>query len=98
MITRQLVRSSGHEHTVDVFAVDNAAHPIGRTLIASIEIRVRNHGVWWRCASLCRVIRRVRIADPYRVIPTRERAMQRRADAHVRLRAGHDKFADPEPR
>ena len=57
---------------------------------------MRDHLLRRRRAPLGQVLGRVRVADQRGVVAARERAVQRRADARVGLRAGDDEPPDAE--
>ncbi len=75
---------------VDVFTPHDSARSARCPLITPVQIGMPDHSVRWWCAPLRPVFSRMCIADQSRVIAARQCTMQRRANAHVRLRAGHN--------
>src|SRR6188508_1331301 len=81
---------------VDFLGLDRAGRPSGRRLVLPVQVRVRDHLLRWGRAPLRLVLGRVGVADQGRVVPSDERAVERRADALIRLGAGDDEPSDTE--
>src|SRR5262249_28650611 len=90
-----LAASSGRCE-VEVLRFDRAGRPPRGLMVAPVEIRVRDDEIRRRRAPRREILGGVRIADERRVIAANECAVQRRADAFVRLRADDDQAADGE--
>src|SRR5205823_3309414 len=81
---------------VDVLRFDGARHPSWCLMVPPIQIRVRDDEIRRRRAPWGEILGRMRIADERRVIAANERAVQRRADTFVGLRADDDQATNGE--
>ena len=71
--------------------------PSGPALLAGpVHVRVGDDLVRGRCARRCLVDRRMRVADEKCVVAADERAVDRRADARIGVRADHEEPPDAE--
>src|SRR5437773_1897453 len=83
---------------IDVLGLDRAGRTPRRRLVLPIEVRVRDDLVGWGRTPSRLVLRRVSVAHESRVVTPYERAVERRADARICLRADHDEPSDSKPR
>ena len=75
------------------------SRPCARSrLVAPVQVRVRNDLIRRRRSPRRHVIRRVGVADKSRVVAPDERAVERRADARIRLCTDHEQSSDLEAR
>ena len=78
----------------DLAGVEGGRHPARSGLVAPVEVGVGDDLLRRRRPPRGQVLGRVRVADERRVVAADERAVERRADAGVGLRAGDDEPAD----
>jgi glycerate kinase len=80
----------------DLAGRDGARRPAGRRLVGPVEVGVRDDVTRCGRAPLRLVLGRVGVADQHRVVAAHQGAVQRRPDARVGLRPGHQQPPDLE--
>ena len=94
----RLAQASGRAAEVDIGGRDRPGRPPRRRLVPPVQVRMRDDLVRRRRPP-CRLIpRRVGVVDQGRVVAPDERAVERRADARVGLRADDDEPPDSQAR
>lgn len=81
---------------VDILGLDNPRRPPRRGLVGPVHICVRDDLIRWRRAPCRLVLRCMGVADKCDVVPSDERAVERRADTRVGLCADDDESPNPE--
>src|SRR5579862_9672931 len=100
--TRQIQRPGATSTTasgraeVDVLRLDRAGSPPRGRMVAPVQIGVRDYELRRRRAPGREILGGVRVAHERRVVTPDERAVERRADALVRLRSDDDEPSDAE--